>query len=73
MKFSLFDFICTLSLSADSASMICAGEDGIDACQGDSGGPLVAQVGHNPSDLVYWLASGLLLSVPSGVVSCGLV
>jgi len=27
----------------DSASMICAGEDGIDACQGDSGGPLVAQ------------------------------
>merc|ERR1711990_913082 len=27
----------------DYASMICAGEDGIDACQGDSGGPLVAQ------------------------------
>jgi len=27
----------------DSASMICAGEEGIDACQGDSGGPLVAQ------------------------------
>jgi len=27
----------------DSASMICAGKEGIDACQGDSGGPLVAQ------------------------------
>jgi len=27
----------------DSPTMICAGEDGIDACQGDSGGPLVAQ------------------------------
>ena len=43
----IYEFFCTLLIilsNADSASMICAGKEGIDACQGDSGGPLVAQV-----------------------------